>query len=284
VEIRFLKTACKTGSLSLGFCIGAIKSYVHLLVIDEAHKLGANQRQIFREGVLMSRARRALFLSATPFAMRVKDLYERITDIHSITNFPLKRISALWDQLDEFRECVRTSKDVPLDLKRPLEKTLRSYLVRSLWPECIEGTKVRRRIYPEKIAAAVELQNLDDALAQLGLETALIRLFDGGGRTQIATHRETLCSSYSAIRKQSKSKTPQWNEIKESLITLLPSEPKESPKFDAVLWFLLDGLRQSTKRLPRRNKIIVFCKREETINVLASPDYSAQACGCGLRC
>jgi hypothetical protein len=244
------------------------KRMVHLLVVDEAHKVGARQRQMFLEEVLASRAHRALFLTATPFAMRVDELYERIRDIHEITNFPKARIEILRDELKRFESYVRRREDVPRDFKAQLEGEMRKFLIRSIWPEKLEGMNMQRReLIPNPVTPT--LGNWQDALAQLGLETAFIRLLDAGARTHIATHRETLCSSYAAI-KESDSTNREWVELKEGLITLLPSAPIESVKFEATVRMLLDAMRKVRVTLPTRKKIVVFCKRKETIKQLGA--------------
>jgi hypothetical protein len=163
---------------------------------------------------------------------------------------------------------VRTGADVPAGFKAQLQSRMRKFLVRSRWPETLDGTDIPRRLpVPNPVKAAPG--TWEDALAQLGLETAFIRLLDAGARTHIATHRETLCSSYAAIRK-SDSHNQEWVQLKDGLITLLPPTPTESVKFEAVVRMLLDGVRRGSRGLPAHKKIVVFCKRTETIKKLAA--------------
>ena len=57
------------------------KRRIDLLVVDEAHKVASRQRSMFFEEVLGSRARRALYVTATPFSLSVESLRERIEDM-----------------------------------------------------------------------------------------------------------------------------------------------------------------------------------------------------------
>jgi hypothetical protein len=49
---------------------------------------------------------------------------------------------------------------------------------------------------------------------------------------------------------------------------LLP-KVKESVKFEAVLAWLLERVRTTRRGLPVHDKVVVFCKREQTIKSLA---------------
>jgi hypothetical protein len=50
---------------------------VDLLVVDEAHRLGSDLGQQFLDLVLLNRAHRALWVTATPFAMKIEDMIQK---------------------------------------------------------------------------------------------------------------------------------------------------------------------------------------------------------------
>ena len=97
----------------------------------------------------------------------------------------------------------------------------------------------------------------------LALETAFVHLEGAGGRTHTTAHRETLCSSYAAIRgaaEQSRRRRVAFAPHLLSLARFLPARG-ELPKFQGVLAYLVDVAR-------RREKAVVFCARIATVTAL----------------
>lgn len=237
------------------------KRRVDLLVVDEAHKVASDQRSMFFAEVLGSRARHALYVTATPFSLSVEQLYERIEDMHVVTGAAMDDLARLWKDLEHFRDIVLSRGDLPRPLKRGLELRLRRYLVRSLWrPEVAEGVPRRK---PVQMLVTDSVQDEQQAYATFALETALVRLVGTGARTHNTAHRETLCSSYAAIREAAELSQARGVAFAPHLVSLaavLPSKG-ELPKFEAVLDYLTDIAR-------RREKAVVFCGRIATISAL----------------
>lgn len=234
------------------------RRWVDLLVVDEAHKVASDQRSMFFAEVLRSRARRALYVTATPFSLSVDQLCERIADMHVVTGTPSDGLKTLEKDLEIFGEIVRSRGPLPPSLKRRLEDRLRRYLVRSLWGDEVARSVPRRKTVPLDVNASI--QDEGQAHAMLALETAFVRLSEARGRTHSTTHRETLCSSYAAIREaaeSSRARGAAFAPYVASLAAVLPSQG-EMPKFEAVLAQLAELAR-------RQEKAVVFCGRVATI-------------------
>lgn len=237
------------------------KRRVDLLIVDEAHKVASQQRGMFFSEVLGSRADRALYVTATPFSLSVEQLYDRIDDMHVVTGASTGGLAILWKELERFRDVVLARNDLSREAKLALEKRLRRYLVRSLWKADIAEGVPRRKAEQVRILASP--QDEDRAHAMLALETSLVRLAGSGGRTHGVVHRETLCSSYAAIReaaRQSTSRGTTFAPHLHGLTEILPSR-RESPKFEAVASYLAQIAR-------RREKVVVFCGRIATVSAL----------------
>jgi hypothetical protein len=236
------------------------KRPLDLLVVDEAHKLAARQRKVFFEEVLHGRSRRALYVTATPFALDVRELLDRIEDMFEATGLSTAALEPLRRLLDRYRERVETRQPPTTELRRLLQRELGKYLVRSTWDACLPGTKIRRRRV-EPLIAPASPKSESHALAGLALERAFHELDRRAGRTHRATHRQTLCSSHAAIRAavDGAGRRGTGPSFLRSLPALLPRE--ESPKFQAAASFLVEKAR-------RREKVVVFCKRLATIRAL----------------
>ncbi len=237
------------------------KRRVDLLIVDEAHKVASSQRSMFFAEVLGSRARRALYVTATPFSLSIEQLYERIEDMHVVTGVASDELATLRKELERFRDIVLSRAQLSMALKLGLEQRLRRFLVRSLWRQEIQEGVPRRKAVQFHVANAVK----DDqqAHAMLALETALVRLAGSGGRTHSTAHRETLCSSYAAIRdaaELSQARGVAFAPHLARLAAILPAKG-ELPKFEAVLAYLADIAR-------RREKAVVFCGRVATVTAL----------------
>lgn len=237
------------------------KRRVDLLVVDEAHKVASRQRSMFFAEVLGSRAERALYVTATPFSLSIDQLYDRIEDIHIVTGGSKDHLEALWKDLERFRDAVVARSDLPRDAKHAFEERLRRYLVRSLWANEIQPGVKRRT--PTRASSDDLVSDERRAYAMLGLETALVQYGHAGGKTHSVAHRETLCSSYAAIREAasvSHERNAGFASQLDELVSLLP--PKgDSPKFEAVVSYL-------AALAHRREKAVVFCGRLATVRAL----------------
>lgn len=233
-----------------------------LLVVDEAHKLASAQRQMFFQEVVSGRARSALYLTATPFALTVDDLVARIQDMLTATGANPSELTNLETCLHEFQDVVKSGGGLDPQLRASIEMELGRYLVRSTWPAEFPGSNRRRRV--PKLLRSTDAQRVSaqHALAILALETAFVRLEEGGGRAHRAVHRETLCSSHAAIRKwgDGGADTPDLPPFLNCIPAILPKG--ESPKFKRALEHLIHCAKE-------RQKVVVFCKRMATIKELA---------------
>lgn len=234
------------------------KRRIDLLIIDEAHKMEGGQRALFLSEVLDSRATRALFVTATPFALRVDELLDRIRDMFEATGNDPARICVLQSQLKKFREIVANGEDLDIDFKLKVKCELGKYLVRSSWGDEFNNKTARRKLaaIPHKPHENLKLK---DALAVLALETAFLRIADSHARVHRASHRETLCSSYAAIHEsiRKKGEAAPLPSYLRGLAEIIPKR-EESPKYQAALEFLLE-------KAAGRHKVVVFCKRLATV-------------------
>jgi hypothetical protein len=215
---------------------------------------------MFFANVLESRARRALYVTATPFSLSIEQLYERIEDMHVVTGASTEDLQPLWEDMNKFRDIVQSRSKLPGQLKLRLQERLHRYLIRSLWPKELNGGIQRRK--PHTLITN-PVKDEEHAQAMLALETALIGLEGTGARTHSTAHRETLCSSYAAIRKAANDSISGGAAFATRLAKLqeiLPAKG-ELPKFEAVVAYLADIAR-------RREKAVVFCGRIATVAAL----------------
>lgn len=233
---------------------------VDLLVVDEAHKVASHQRNMFFQDVLGSRARRALYVTATPFSLSIDQLYERIADMHVVTGAPTDALVLLRKEMERFRDIVLSRHELPTRLRLGLQERLGRYLVRSLWPQEITAGILRRSV---KTLVTDPVKDVEHAHVMLALETALVGLEGTGARTHSTAHRETLCSSYDAIRDaadRSRVSGAAFASRLTSLAEILPAKG-ELPKFETVAAYLSNIAR-------RREKAVVFCGRVATVTAL----------------
>ncbi len=248
---------------------------IDLLIVDEAHKLESDQRTVFMSEVLDGRVKRALFVTATPFALRVAQLIDRLNDIYDVTEWPGKagKLKAVKGDVKEFADTVGRNAGAAHELRERVEASLGRYLVRSRWPERISKQGPPRRdnkLIPHNISRQI---TETDAFAILALETAYRRISNCGERVHRASYRETLCSSYSAVRKsmtrkdlEEKSPVPRFLK---GLDDFIPRN-SESPKFQNALSFLVQSARG-------RHKVVVFCKRTATVERMRREIHAAFA-------
>lgn len=238
------------------------RSKIDLVVVDEAHKMDSKQRNLFLRETLRKRCRKVLYVTATPFSLSVEQLIDRIHDMHVVTGTTGTGLINLETELRGFRAAV-LDPNVPMpdEKKRKLERKLRSYLVRSVWPEKMANGLPRRQNLP--LRPDMKVSDRRQAYAMLGLETSFARLAKDKARTYVATHRETLSSSYAALRAAAKASAENGSKFARHLHPLCDLLPKsgELPKFDAVCSELV---RQAL----RGEKVVVFCSRIATINAL----------------
>jgi hypothetical protein len=242
---------------------------IDLLVVDEAHKTASERRQLFLLNTLGNRAQRVLYVTATPFALSVEDLYERIEDMHELTGKPGDSLGGLWRDLGDFRDAVRRRQPLLPGLKDRLEGRLRRYLVRSLWPEEIVAGTPRRRVISMSKASSKAARSLltsvgdeAQAIAILALERTFLRIVEAGEAIHRASYRETLCSSYAAIREAVRVAGHRRTSVSGLFAQLDPLLPREeSAKFRAVARLLCDFAL-------RGEKVVVFCRRKATIHAL----------------
>lgn len=248
---------------------------IDLLIVDEAHKLESDQRTIFMSEVLDGRVRRALFVTATPFALDVEQLMDRLRDLYDATAWPGRdrKIQAVKGNVDEFVGNLGKDADAASSLRDRVEKSLGRYLVRSRWPKRFGKRGADRRSHqpiPRKLPRAITEV---DAFAILALETAYRRIANCGERVHRASYRETLCSSYAAVRKTLKQgdieeKTPIPRFLR-GLADFIPHN-RESLKFHTAMDYLVQSARE-------HQKIVVFCKRTATVEKMRRDLHAALA-------
>jgi ERCC4-related helicase len=247
---------------------------IDLLVVDEAHKLESDQRTIFMSEVLAGRVSRALFVTATPFALNVEQLMDRLGDLYDATAWPGKerRIETVKIDVETFVGNVGKDADAASGSRGRVEESLGRYLVRSRWPDRFGKHGADRRshqpIPPRKVNRAI---TETDALAILALETAYRRIANCGERVHRASYRETLCSSYAAVRKTLKRKdieerTP-LPRFLQGLANFIPRNG-ESLKFQTAKDFLVQCANE-------RHKVVVFCKRTATVELMRREIHAA---------
>lgn len=237
------------------------KRKIDLLIVDEAHKASSDGRSHFFEAVMSKRTKRVLYVTATPFALRLSELHEHLKDLHDATGEAYDRLEAVWDRVREFADVVDQRGEAERALKTDVQERLGRYLVRSLWPDSLKtGTPTRTVVSLEASLGEDSDDTERRATALLALETGLVDVFRHGGRTHAAAHRETLNSSYAAIRHASKGKSggvtpPAF--LKRLATEILPARA-ESPKFQRVYEYLVSCALD-------RQKVVVFCRRQATI-------------------
>jgi hypothetical protein len=236
------------------------KRKIDLLVVDEAHKVTDGQREVFFTEVLNGRAEKVLYVTATPFALDLDELLDIIEDMFECVGADTSPVNLLRSSLDQFRNVVETRGHFSQSDKAKLQNELGAYLVRSCWPSELQPGKGPRRL-PKQLTATTTF-NEEMTLASLALETAFLRIQSQNARTHRASHRETLCSSYAAIRESIQKKEAKFtlDNYFRALGNLIPTN-HESPKFETAAAFL-----QATAR--RKQKVVVFCKRLATVRRL----------------
>jgi hypothetical protein len=234
------------------------KSQLDLLIVDEAHKLEAGQRDEFFDRVFSARAHRVLLVTATPFSLSVEELLSRVRNLFDFCGHDPATVSGqrgrLRALLEDYRKKIDSRQAPAKSLKSSIQEELGAYFVRSTWPS-------RQRVPHPLVIPKQYTQDGQQAFAMLRLEKAFAELYDSGGRTQIAQNRVTLCSSYAAVTNSSHG----GNEALESLRWFLSRLKRNSKQEHPKLEFCVDWL---AKNIRPPDKIVVFSNRLASIGEL----------------
>ena len=170
-------------------------------------------------------------------------------------------VAELKETLNEFRLAVKTRDPPSIDLKTRVETQLCRYLVRNSWPDKWANGKERRKLNILELPQDL-MTSPSHAFATFALEGKFVKMLYEGSRPHIASNRETLCSSYSAIRHSNK-ESGQFKDV----VAILPPkvEGNESPKFE----FAVSEIERLVRSDPSSfQKIVIFCERNATIREL----------------
>jgi superfamily II DNA or RNA helicase len=225
-----------------------------LLIVDEAHKLEGEARHRVVESLFAKRFHKCLLVTATPFALSVRQFQNRLLDINHA-----------WGLSDRFKEEIE---NLPFsDLqdavgartdfadKSKFEGELRRWMIRDTW-----NHQKERSI--EKWSSEVEPEAL---LPTLLLERVIDSVLKSGQRTHIASRRESLCSSWHAARESLK-KTPlkgvdiRWSDAFSAVVSKTSADwdPKLTCTAERLAGLVAEGV-----------KVVVFTQRVETSKALA---------------
>ena len=226
-----------------------LKPKLDLLIVDEAHKLEGNKRSRVVTQLLSRKFRRAVWVTATPFALSIEELRRRLAQFRHAAAARADYVSLVEAlPLDEYKRAV--SERVAFERKDELQTSLRRRLVRSSW-----GLQDGRSIVDctgEACGASL--------LPSMVLERVVDNLMASGKRTHIASVRETLCSSWAATLSALEKGTltgiarDPWAS---HLRNLLNGSTNLDPKMAAVVDYL-------AKQVEKNEKTVVFTNRLET--------------------
>ena len=105
------------------------------------------------------------------------------------------------------------------------------------------------------------MESRDQAYATFAMEKEIAEMESSGRMMHIAVDRETLCSSYRAIKVASEKRRHVFQDV----VKYLPNNGKESPKLEFAVTRLPE-LVAGSDVIPE--KVVVFCNRNETIREL----------------
>lgn len=231
-----------------------------LVIVDEAHRLDAYQRQEAMRLLLHNRTRKILYVTATPFALDVGQL-ERLIGMFSLANGcdPAgleQNVRGL--ALRAFERAVDAGKDYPQ--LSELERGLRRWIVRRSWSE--ESAVLRRRAEEW----AIPPDTGTGFAASLALERAIADLLLTGERTHIASRRAGLCSSWRAARRSFEENpvgdevgdAGKWSRLAARFIKDCGHDaPKIHEAVERIAGHVLSG-----------RKVLVFSERAETLTLV----------------
>jgi superfamily II DNA or RNA helicase len=226
-----------------------------LLIIDEAHKMEGTRRHAVLTKLLHKKFHKAIWVTATPFALSVDEFRRRLVDFRHAIDTPQeyeKTIDAL--ALAEYQRAVEERRAVGPHEKERLEHDLRLRMVRDTWDHEAERVSVAWQ-------GSAEV-NPRCFLATLVMEHLLSELLDRGRRTHIASRRESLCSSWAAAARVLRE--PAWRDLGawgEAASHFLETQKLQDPK-------LSRAVAEIAAKVRRGEKIVVFTHRLETSKVL----------------
>ena len=231
-----------------------------LVIVDEAHRLDSPRRKEAMHLLLHNRTRKILYVTATPFALSVGQL-ERLLELFShSTDSDSNQLERTIKDLDlrAFERAVDIGNEYPQLAE--LERQLRRWIVRRRWSD--ESTAVRRK----SKKWAIPPDTGTGYVASLALERAIAELLLNGERTQIASRRAGLCSSWRAARR-SFEESPLGNEIGQAAawsrlaVRLIKDCPHDSPKIHSAVARIADFVVHG-------RKVLVFSERAETLTLV----------------
>jgi len=231
-----------------------------LVIVDEAHRLDAHTRREAMELLLHDRTRKILYVTATPFALDVRQL-ERLLSMFSLANgCDRTKLERAVKELDlrGFEHAVDTGKDY--DRLGDLERKLRRWIVRRSWSE--ESTALRRK----SETWAIPPDAGEGYAATLALERAIADLLIAGERTHIASRRAGLCSSWRAACDSFK-QSPLGEEAGDAVrwsrlaVRLIKSHKEDSPKIQEAVKRIADLVLAG-------RKVLIFSERAETLSLV----------------
>jgi superfamily II DNA or RNA helicase len=226
-----------------------------LLIVDEAHKLEGTARHNVISRLLDKHFKKCLLVTATPFALSVKQFQRRLLDFVHVKGAPKDfedTINKLKLSLDDFCNAVAKREESPI--REELERKLRRYMVRDTWDHDRERTLEHWAgdASPTTILPTLLLERLIDGVLQ------------SGQRTHIASRRESLCSSWPAAQ-LSLEKSPlqgadqSWSRAFHAVVA--GRAELNDPKLRVAVDKLVVLLQQGTK-------VVVFTQRHETAKAL----------------
>lgn len=248
--------------LTTGAVAGRKPQRFDLVIIDEAHRLGAKSRQKALQHLIKGNASKVLYVTATPFALNVCQLEELLGCFHFCTGHSHEQLKDQVKQLGlrDFERAVGLRETFPGQAE--LERKLRRWIVRRTWPH-EQGELARHQ---ETLAVPPDLGS--GFVATVALERAIAELLRSAGRTHIASRRASLCSSWRAARSSMEEnplgekgdESRRWCEL--AVKVLSQNLGQDSPK-----------LRRAAERIAsivrkERTKVLVFAERKETLTAM----------------
>ena len=226
-----------------------------LLIVDEAHKMEGTRRHAVLTRLLHKRFHKAIWVTATPFALSVAEFRRRLVDFSHAIDAP-RGYESVVDALalDEYQRAVEERRPVERRRKEELERALRLRMVRDTWDHDAERTSVAWQGNPGDHPRSL--------LVTLVMEHLLSELLDRGQRTHIASRRESLCSSWAAAARVLKE--PAWKDLGAwgaAASQLLEAQKHNDPK-------LTIAVKQIAAKVRLGEKIVVFTHRLETSRML----------------
>ena len=231
-----------------------------LVIVDEAHRLDAPVRQAAMKLLLHNRTRKILYVTATPFALDVRQLEHLLMMFSLAKGCDQTKLEQAIKELDlrGFEHAVDTGKDY--ERLPDLERGLRRWIVRRSWQE--ESTTLQRKSEVWEIPPDTNT----GYAASLALERAIAALLLSGKRTHISSRRAGLCSSWRAARR-SFEESPLDEETGEAALwsllatRLIKDCTHDSPKIQ-------EAVERIVRLVKKGKKVLVFSERAETLTLV----------------